>query len=48
MEGVGLPRLYLRGGRSPQANAVEDILREPQQPIGMSEVDDAVIIIRCS
>ena len=44
---TGLPRLYLRGGRPPQADVVEGILREPQQPNGISEVDDAIISVLC-
>ena len=42
---TGLPRLYLRGGRPPQADVVEGILREPQQPNGISEVDDSIISV---
>lgn len=42
---AGLPRLYLRGGRPPQADVVEGILREPQQPRGISEVDDSIMSV---
>ena len=42
---TGLPRLYLRGGRPPQADVVEGILRETQQPNGISEVDDSIISV---
>ena len=42
---TGLPRLYLRGGRPPQADVVEGILREPQQPNGISEVDDSIMSV---
>ena len=42
---TGLPRLYLRGGRPPQADVVEEILREPQQPRGISEVDDSIMSV---
>ena len=42
---TGLPRLYLRGGRPPQADVVEGILREPQQPRGISEVDDSIMSV---
>ena len=44
---TGLPRLYLRGGRPPQADVVEGILREPQQPNGISEVDDSIMSVLC-
>ena len=44
---TGLPRLYLRGGRPTQADVVEGILREPQQPNGISEVDDSIISVLC-
>ena len=42
---TGLPRLYLRGGRPPQADVVEGILREPQEPKGISEVDDSIMSV---
>lgn len=42
---TGLPRLYLRGGRPPQADVVEGILREPQQSNGISEVDDSIMSV---
>ena len=42
---TGLPRLYLRGGRPPQADVVEGILRESQQPNGISEVDDSIMSV---
>ena len=42
---TGLPRLYLRGGRPPQADVVEGVLREPQQPRGISEVDDSIMSV---
>ena len=42
---TGLPRLYLRGGRPPQADVVEGVLREPQQPNGISEVDDSIMSV---
>jgi len=44
---TGLPRLYLRGGRPPQADVVEGFLREPQQPNGISEGDDSIISVLC-
>ena len=42
---TGLPRLYLRGGRPPQADVVEGILREPQQSNGIPEVDDSIMSV---
>ena len=42
---TGLPRLYLRGGRPPQADVVEGVLREPQQSNGISEVDDSIMSV---
>lgn len=42
---IGLPRLYLRGGRPPQADVVEGVLREPQQPKGISEGDDSIMSV---
>ena len=42
---TGLPRLYLRGGRPPQADVVEGILREPQQSNDISEVDDSIMSV---
>ena len=38
--------IYAEGGR-PQADVVEGILREPQQPNGISEVDDSIISVLC-
>ena len=40
-------KALLRGGRPPQADVAEGILREPQQPNGISEVDDSIISVLC-